>query len=147
MDEDLYCKVYVDSSNESSDFLAFIAKVVKGNISLRTVENDLLEITVFKNEDYEKDKTTDVDGFVFFPYYLEIEPVDESSVSSEEYKSLIGDLLEALWAKGADAVAACDFEDKPPKKLTLQLLSLLFQDITKTRTLPNGIIKCNVSVW
>jgi len=117
MDEDLYCKVYVDSSNESSDFLAFIAKVVKGNISLRTVENDLLEITVFKNEDYEKDKTTDVDGFVFFPYYLEIEPVDESSVSSEEYKSLIGDLLEALWDKGADAVAACDFEDKLPKKL------------------------------
>ena len=117
MDEDLYCKVYVDSSGESGDLLAFIAEVVKGNISLRTVANDLFEVAVFRNEDYEKDKATDVGGFVFFPYYLEIEPIHETNISSEEYKSLIGHLLEALWEAGADAVAACDFEDELPKKV------------------------------
>lgn len=117
MEEDLYCKVYVDSRNEGGDLLAFIAGTVKGNISLRTVGNDLFEVAVFKNEDYDKNRTTEVGGFVFFPYYLEIEPVDESAVSSEEYKSLIGDLLEALWGTGADAVAACDFEDELPKKV------------------------------
>ncbi len=117
MEEDLYCKVYVDSSAESSDLLAFIAGAVKGNVSLRAVENDLFEVTVFKNEDYDKNKTTEIGGFVFYPYYLEIEPVDESVVSGEEYKRVVGYLLEALWGTGADAVAACDFEDELPKKV------------------------------
>ena len=117
MEGDLYCKVYIYSGTEGSDLLAFIAEVVKGNVSLRTVENDLLEATLFKNDDYDEGKSVDFDGFVFFPYYLEIEPVDESDVTSEKYKDLIGNLLEALWGAGLGAVAACDFEDELPKKI------------------------------
>jgi len=117
MEEDLYCKVYVDGNYECSDLMTLIAEAINGNILLRVVENKLFNVTVFKNEDYDKDRIAEVGGFVFFPYYLEIEPNDETSVISAEYKSLVGDLLETLWKAGADAVVACDFEDELPKKV------------------------------
>jgi hypothetical protein len=117
MEQDLYCKVYVDSNLESSDFLASIADVIKGNVSLRTVSNDLLEVSVFSNKDYDRIRSGEVDGFVFYPYYLEIEPIDEVTVNSEVYKMSIDNLLKVLWGMGADAVAACDFEDELQKKI------------------------------
>lgn len=117
MEQDLYCKVYIDSSLESSDLLTSIADVIKGNISLRTISNDLLEVSVFSNKDHDKVRSGELDGFVFYPYYLEIEPVDEDTVSGKVYKMSIDNLLKALWDMGADAVAACDFEDELQKKI------------------------------
>jgi hypothetical protein len=117
MKQDLYCKVYVDCNLGSSDLLTSIADMVKGDISLRTVKNDLLEVSVFSNQDYDKGRSRELEGFVFYPYYLEIEPADDVTVNSEAYKMSIDNLLKALWYMGADAVAACDFEDELQKKI------------------------------
>jgi hypothetical protein len=117
MEQDLYCKIYIDSNLERSDLLTSIADVTKGSISLRSVQSDLLDVTVFSNKDFDKNRSGEIGGFVFYPYYIEIEPVDNVAVNSEMYKTSIDILLEALWGMCADAVAACDFEDELTQKI------------------------------
>ena len=57
------------------------------------------------NEDFNEKRTKqDRDRFLFYRYYLEIEPIE--SVRRERYVESVGRLLERLWQSGGKAVAA-----------------------------------------
>jgi hypothetical protein len=106
-----YCKIYVDSVMSKQQLCLFIAETTGGTLSLRTIENELLSIDVFDNQDARRDSPPD--SFVDWPIYLEVESVD-SEMATESYVTALGDLLLALRKAGARAVAACDFEDQLP---------------------------------
>ncbi|EDN67695.1 conserved hypothetical protein [Beggiatoa sp. PS] len=110
---DLYCKVYVNTKMSQEMLLDFIANNFNGYIELRTVYSPFFEADVFKNEDADPLKAIfPDDGFLYYPYYLEIEPVD--NIEQASYIAFIARLLSALWKMGAKAVAACDFEEELP---------------------------------
>ncbi len=110
MEEDLYCKIYIDSSCSKSELLDHISNMVQGKVSLRTIESKTMEIDVMDNDDYDKDKASQGDGFVYYPYYLEIDAVE--GVNSTTYIEAISNMLKGLQNFCAKAIASCDFEDK-----------------------------------
>jgi hypothetical protein len=114
--EDLYCKIYVDTEMSKELFLDFIAKTINGEIELRTVCGSFFEVDVVNNQDAEPlQAISRDDGFLFYPYYLDVEPFE--NINREDYVASIAMLLKALWDSGAKAVAACDFEDELPYEI------------------------------
>ena len=114
-EENLYCKIFVDSNMNEIDQIKMIASITAGEISKWTVVTDGCEIDVIKNDDYNKLKSKDAsDGFLYYRYYLDIEPFE--SVEKEKYIFEIGLLIQGLWNNKCKAVAACDFEDQLPMK-------------------------------
>jgi len=113
--EDLYCKIYVDTDMSKNQFLDFIAKTINGYIELRTVFHPFFEIDVVNNQDASPLQAISyVDVFLYYPYYLDIEPLD--NIKREAYIASIAMLLMTLWDIGSKAVAACDFENELPKQ-------------------------------
>lgn len=114
MEQDLYCEIYIDSSRSKAELLEHISNMVQGEISLRTIESKAMEIDVMENDDYDKDKTSQEDGFVYYPYYLEIDAVE--GTNSSVYIEAISNMLKELQNSCANAIASCDFEDELPVK-------------------------------
>jgi len=110
VEEDLYCKIYVDSSRSKAELLDHISNMVQGEVSLRTIESKTMEIDVMENDEYDKDKASQEDGFVYYPYYLEIDAVE--GTNSSAYIETISNMLRELRSSCTNAIASCDFEDK-----------------------------------
>lgn len=110
MEQDLYCKIYIDSSASKIELLDKISKLVQGKISLRSIESETMNIDVMENDEYDKDKASQRDGFVYYPYYLEIDAVE--GVEASDYIEAIKNLLMQLRSFNAHATASCDFEDQ-----------------------------------
>ena len=110
VEEDLYCKIYVNSSWSKTELLNQLSNIVQGEVSLRSIESKIMEIDVIVNDDYDKDKVAQKDGFVYYPYYLEIDSVE--GVNSSDYIEAIKGMLKDLQRLCANAIASCDFEDK-----------------------------------
>lgn len=109
----VYCKVYLDSSLPKHALLACLSEWVTGQVSIRTITADPFEVDVVANEDFDESRTQRAeDGFLFYRYYLDIEP--RLGVSEEEYIEAIRKLLSKVRAEGMRAVASCDFEDRLP---------------------------------
>jgi hypothetical protein len=110
VEEDLYCKIYIDSSRSKAELLDHISNMVQGEISLRSIESKTMEIDVMENDEYDKNKASQEDGFVYYPYYLEIDVVE--GINSSTYIETINNMLRELRNSCANAIASCDFEDK-----------------------------------
>src|SRR5690606_12348537 len=91
-----------------------IAHVTGGLVHLRTVSSTRLEIDVVRNDEFDAVRKQNVNGFLFYPYYLDVEA--RSGVEREQYIDAVRELLQSLWRASADAVPACDFEDELPKR-------------------------------
>jgi hypothetical protein len=143
--EDLYCKIYVNTDMSKKMFLDFIAQTINGSIELRTVCGPFFEVDVVNNPDAEPLQASEQDdGFLYYPYYLDVEPLDNTK--RESYIASISRLLRALWNIGAKAVAACDFEDELPYKtgarLPYEIQLALPKQPPKSNRVPN-----NLSNW
>jgi hypothetical protein len=113
--QNLYCKVFLDCDINQERLIQLMATLIDGRIESKTVSNDHCEIDIKKNEDFHEIQRHDYpDGFLYYLYYLDIEPCEEVTFSS--YLDIITNLLEQLWSKGYQAVAACDFEEELPRK-------------------------------
>ncbi len=110
MEEDLYCKIYVDSSCSKIELVDQISNMVQGEVSLRSIESKTMEIDVLANDDFNKDKASQKDGFVYYPYYLEIDAVE--GADSSAYIEAISNMLKELQSSCTNAIASCDFEDE-----------------------------------
>ena len=84
--------------------------MVQGEVSLRSIESKTMEIDVMENDEYDKNKASQEDGFVYYPYYLEIDAV--GGINSSTYIETISSMLEELRNSCANAIASCDFEDR-----------------------------------
>jgi hypothetical protein len=112
---DLYCKLFVETQLDRAALVRFVAQTVTGTENRSTIVSPWSEVDVRNNDDYDEDRAADPhDGFLFYRYYLDIEPVEDADPG--EYILSIAQLLEALWKSGAKAVAACDFEEELPRK-------------------------------
>ncbi len=70
------------------------------------------EIEVVRNSDADPAQTAFPDGFLRFPYKVEVE-FTESNVQLA--RGVLAALLEYAWNRGWAAVAACDFEEELPR--------------------------------
>jgi hypothetical protein len=112
MQEDLYCKMYVAIEKSRDELITLLPTLTGGEVSFRTIRSSQSLIDVVSNDDFDKELMRNPDGFVYFPYYLEIEPANENGADLDEYKSMLKNLLVSLKEFGAQVVPSCDFEDE-----------------------------------
>lgn len=112
---DLYTKIFLDTDMERKSVIDIVSKVVGGSVSHSAITAQHADMFIFNNEDFSEEKRNqEPDGFLFYRYYLEIEPRD--GVEDSHYIDGIAKLLTGLWDNGLKAVASCDFEDELPRK-------------------------------
>lgn len=111
--EDLYCKLFVDTTVRRPELVKLIASHLDGDIQGHFVSATNLEIGAKENDDYDPNLCDDPEnGFLFYPIYLEIDPTDNAGMSN--YINDVAKLINILRTQGFKAVAACDFEDQLP---------------------------------
>jgi hypothetical protein len=112
---DLFCKLFVDAECDKNELVSRLAEITNGAAEHSSVVTKWCEFNVVRNSDSDERRTnSEQGGFLYFPFFLEIEPSD--GVEHGVYVTGIGSLLTNLWNSGIQAVAACDFEDELPLK-------------------------------
>jgi hypothetical protein len=107
MAEQLYCKIFLDSSLPEDELNNVIKSWLHGVKREFTLCNDILELDVNENEDAGLEGEA-VDFFTF-PYYLDIEPItNDRALYINEIKRLLAEFEKRGWK----AVASCRFEDE-----------------------------------
>lgn len=111
MYDDLYCKIFVDTNLDYEVIFSNVLNYVGGKKeSFSYIITDWCDIFIQKNKEYSKEQyLQDINDFVYWKYYLDIEPVE---ADEEIYIEKIQDLLKHLKEYCNGVVAACDFEDK-----------------------------------
>ncbi|MBR4318440.1 MAG: 1,4-dihydroxy-6-naphthoate synthase [Oscillospiraceae bacterium] len=102
---DLYCKIFVNAKSKYSEIFEKILKHVSGKKSgFSDIESDWCSIRVKQNEEYFPNSV----DFLYWKYYLDIEP----SIDEEIYIQNLKELMKFLKENFANAVPACDFESE-----------------------------------
>lgn len=111
-DSTIFCKVFVSFVRSKSDLIEFIKNAVAGKGEANTIYVKDIELYIERNDDYDAERSKEFpDGFLNFPYYLEIE-----GGSEEVQQILVTQLIERLWLEGIPAIAACDYERQLPQR-------------------------------
>jgi hypothetical protein len=111
--EDLYCKLYVDVSGQTNDLVRSVAALdPRAQTFLRSVETTVLHVDVIPNEDADVQRATASDGFLHYPYYLEIGPRDDTEIGEEQFVVALRKLMAHLRSSGMRVTASCSFEDQ-----------------------------------
>jgi hypothetical protein len=111
--DNLYCKLYVAWSKIEEDLLEFISVHTNGTVDWCSVESSNASYSVLKNDEHDRKLSQrKQDGFLYYPFFVEIEPV-ESTERKTYLDELIG-LLQAFRDVNIAVVAACGFEDELP---------------------------------
>jgi hypothetical protein len=112
--EILFCKIYVLVALPKQAVLELLVELTKGDQIGSTIETPWGVLDLLKNDESDLTKVSGPDAFLFFPYFVDIEPARD--VNRGKYVKEIGNLLLALWNKKIAAVAASDFECELPRK-------------------------------
>lgn len=110
----MYCKLFLDAEMSRDELGKLVTEFVEGEKDRCLIHSAVLEIFVNDNDFFDNAKIENSDdGFLYFPYFLDIEPqMDMEGV----YIETIATLITRLWNHNIKAVAACDFEDLLPGK-------------------------------
>ena len=100
-----YCKLYVKSDRSFEGLKSTVSAALEAPVEGRTVEGHSMSVDCFANKAH-----GDGDGFLYWPYYLEIEIYDGSD--ELEFVKEIQNLIDALKGEAIQIVASCDFEDE-----------------------------------
>lgn len=112
--EDLFAKLYVDTSLEHGSLLATVARILDGEVADWTVESQVIEADVRPNDDYRSpERASSPDDFVYFPYTLDVEP-SGSGPGLEAFLQEVSKVMLGLSDSGMRVVVACDWEDRLP---------------------------------
>ena len=112
--DDLYCKIYVNGILAREDLLQLVSRAVSGPVEYDTVHAAGTDIYVGANDDDDALRAREPDGFVYYPYYLDV--IALPGQRRNDHIALVANLLWLLWAAKLDAVAACDFEEELPRR-------------------------------
>lgn len=100
-----YCKLYVESEQSFEGLKSTVSAALAAPLEGRTVEGRFMSVDCFANKAH-----GDGDGFLYWPYYLEIEISDGSE--EREFVKEIQNLIDYLRGEAMKIVASCDFEDE-----------------------------------
>lgn len=100
-----YCKLYVKSDRSFEGLKSTVSAALEAPVEGRTIEGHSMSVDCFVNK-----AQGDGDGFLYWPYYLEIEISDGSD--ELEFVQEIQNLIDALKGESMQIVASCDFEDE-----------------------------------
>jgi hypothetical protein len=106
---DLDCTIYVDAPS-GEEIVELLVELTGGRADrFGTVEAPGVALDVDGNDEADAGRRSEFpDGFLFFSNRVELYSETPPAVA------LVTELLEALWARGWPAVAACDYEDELP---------------------------------
>lgn len=102
---DLYCKFYVKTNLSLDDLMDFIFSQTGGKKNHFTIYTDIMIIGALKNSDKRNN-----DEFLYWPYLLDVEPVDEDITEYVPFVNAAKELNNALRSHGISTVVSCDFE-------------------------------------
>lgn len=111
MYNDLYCKVFIDTDMDYNSLFDLIMDSVVGRKNaISFIITDWCDISVRRNKEYRQEQyLIDVTDFLYWRYYLDIEPLD---IEEKQYIRNVDKLLRDLREQGMGVVIACDFEDE-----------------------------------
>lgn len=115
-EKDFYCGLNVDSMASENALSSELAKTLQVSPDKwNDIEMKTGKIYFLKNDDFDEQQRQDInDGFLFYRYKLEVQP--NPNLGEENAVNLVSKILEHFWSKGVPATAACDYEDKLPRK-------------------------------
>ena len=118
--DDLYCKLFVNWNTNRNNWYEdernltnFIKDKMDGNLDGGEIITKYCAIYVNKNVEFDKNKILEEeeDSFLYYPYFLDIEPLN-SEINQNDYIKEIKTLLSNFWENKIDAIAACHFEEQ-----------------------------------
>lgn len=117
----MYCKLFLDTDMCRDELGKLLTEFIQGEKDRWIIHSAVLEIFVNDNDFFDNARKEDnQEGFLYFPYFLDIEPRTEME---GVYIETIATLITRLWSHKIKAVAACDFEDLLPGKGGIAFLS------------------------
>lgn len=110
MYDNLYCKIYLDSTLDIEDLYSILNDILSGELEpIRTIKTGWGELDLRRNYDFDLNRLeVDRNDFIYWQYYLDVEP---NEIQESKYIEGISELLKALKLKNIKAVASCDFEE------------------------------------
>ena len=114
MYDDLYCKIFIDTDLIYEELFTLLLEFLDGKkYSLDGICNQWCDISVRRNKEFSDEQyLLNPKDFIFWRYYLDVEPVDSNNVEESIYIENISNLLKYIKRHCNDAIAACDFEDE-----------------------------------
>lgn len=108
----LYCKVFINTQLDEASLVKIIAQLINGKISqINSISSDYLDLDVISNKEFdEKYINLPIDGFLFYKYFLDVEPMP--GIKYDDYISQLKILIKGLREKGFNVVPACAFENE-----------------------------------
>ena len=78
MNNDLYCKIYLDTALEIEELYLLINEWLAGELEpIRTIKTAWCEIDLRRNSEFDlKRLEKNPEDFIFWKYYLDVEPMD-----------------------------------------------------------------------
>lgn len=112
MDEDLYCKIYLDIEGAPPEVRPRISSALGANFNRRTINIPPLRGDLFENK-MPAAVRAKADSEAYWPYYLEV--FSAGKIEREEFIKRVDLLLMQLRRSAIRSVPACDFEDELSK--------------------------------
>lgn len=109
--DEVDCAIYVDAPG-LEPLMELLVELTGGRRERDwTVDAPGLHLYVDRNDEADDTlKTVPGDGFLHFAFEVEVYAGERPAIA------LVSRMLEALWARGWPAVAACDYEDELPDR-------------------------------
>lgn len=105
MIENLYCKIFVDTVEEYSDFFETVRKFVNGQkTAISGIVSEWCDMSVRKNKEY----ITDSSDFLYWKFIIDLEP--QKNISETAYINNIRNFIYFLKQENK-VICACDFEE------------------------------------
>jgi hypothetical protein len=108
--ENGYCKMFVNAALTEDELLAQIAAILGASRESCWIRCAEFHACIWRNGEFSAEKAGEEDGFLYWPYFLDIEPT--AGTSDAAYVAKVKQLFKALRGRGYGVVAACDFEEE-----------------------------------
>ena len=107
----MYCKIFVNYQGDKTTLLDALAKELQAeSIDINTLLFPWGDLYIGRNDEYDPKKVQRTDGFLYYPYLLDME------ITITNYVAITDTILDYLRQQGVEAVAACDYEEKLRKQ-------------------------------
>ena len=107
----MYCKIFVNDQGDKPTLLNVLAKEFQAeNIHINTLLFPWGDLYIGRNDEYDPKKVQRTDGFLYYPYLLDME------ITTTDYVAITDTILDYFRQQEVEAVAACDYEEKLRKQ-------------------------------